>query len=166
MKQEGGFFNRQKETLLGRRSEELSRDDRQMFARMRMDPADISDVTEAAYTLLINGHSPRENWTGLFRPGERVRLRIINAAAQTIFNVRIPGLPMTMVATDGVNMRPVAIDEFQIGNAETYDFIVQPVTMLIRSLPRASTDRAMARATLAPRMGMVRPSHRCASGRR
>jgi len=157
MKQEGGFFNRQKETLLGRRSEELSREDRDMFAQMRMDPADIADVTEAAYTLLINGHSPRENWTGLFRPGERVRLRIINAAAQTIFNVRIPGLPMTMVSTDGINMRPVEIDEFQIGNAETYDFIVEPrdraYTIVAESIDRS----AMARATLAPRMGMVAP---------
>jgi CopA family copper-resistance protein len=155
MKQEGGFFNRQKETLFNQRSEKLSQADRQMFAQMRMDPADISDVTEAAYTLLINGHSPRENWTGLFSPGERVRLRIINAAAQTIFNVRIPGLPMTMVATDGINMRPVEIDEFQIGNAETYDFIVEPRDQAY-SIVAESIDRsAMARATLAPRMGMV-----------
>jgi len=155
MKQEGGFFNRQKETLLGRRSEELSREDRDMFAQMRMDPADISDVTEAAYTFLINGHSPRENWTGLFRPGERVRLRIINAAAQTIFNVRIPGLPMTMVATDGINMRPVEIDEFQIGNAETYDFIVQPRDQAYTFVAESIDRSAMARATLALRMNMV-----------
>jgi CopA family copper-resistance protein len=155
LKQEGGFFNRQKETLLGQRSEQLSREDREMFARMRMDPSDISDVTEAAYTLLINGHSPRENWTGLFRPGERVRLRIINAAAQTTFNFRIPGLPMTFVATDGIDMRPVQVDEVQIGNAETYDFIVQPrdraYTIVAESIDRS----AMARATLAPRLGMT-----------
>jgi len=157
MKQEGGFFNRQKETLFGRRSGGLSQEDREMFARMRMDPADISDVTEAAYTLLINGHSPRENWTGLFRPGERVRLRIINAAAQTIFNVRIPGLPMTLVATDGINMRPVEIDEFQIGNAETYDFIVQPGDQAYTFVAESIDRSAMARATLAPRTGMVAP---------
>ncbi|HEY0034534.1 MAG TPA: copper resistance system multicopper oxidase [Devosia sp.] len=155
LKQEGGFFNRQKETLLGQRSESLSQEDRQMFARMRMDPSDISDVTEAAYTLLINGHSARENWTGLFRPGERVRLRIINAAAQTTFNFRIPGLPITFVATDGINMRPVQVDEVQIGNAETYDFIVEPQDRAY-SIVAESIDRsAMARATLAPRMGMV-----------
>ncbi|MFA9200709.1 MAG: copper resistance system multicopper oxidase [Cypionkella sp.] len=157
LKQEGGFFNRQKETLLGRRSEALSREDRQMFARMRMDPSDISDVTEAAYTLLVNGHSPAENWTGLFTPGERVRLRIINAAAQTTFNVRIPGLPLTFVATDGIDMRPVEVDEVQIGNAETYDFIVEPrdraYTLVAESIDRS----AMARATLAPRMGMTAP---------
>jgi CopA family copper-resistance protein len=155
MKQEGGFFNRQKETLLGLRSKELSQEDRQMFAKMRMDPTDISDVTEAAYTLLINGHSPAENWTGLFTPGERVRLRIINAAAQTTFNFRIPGLPMTFVATDGINMRPVETDEFQIGNAETYDFIVEPRDQAYTIVAESIDRSAMARATLAPQMGMV-----------
>jgi CopA family copper-resistance protein len=155
LKQEGGFFNRRRETLLGQRSESLSREDRAMFARMRMDPSDISDVTEAAYTLLINGHSPTENWTGLFRPGERVRLRIINAAAQTTFNFRIPGLRMTLMATDGIDMRPVEIDELQIGNAETYDFLVEPEDKAY-TIVAESTDRsAMARATLAPRMGMA-----------
>jgi CopA family copper-resistance protein len=157
LKQEGGFFNRQRETLLRERSEQLSAEDRQMFARMRMDPSDISDVTEAAYTLLINGHSFGENWTGLFRPGERVRLRIINAAAQTTFNFRIPGLPMTLVATDGINMRPVEIDEFQIGNAETYDFIVQPQDRAYTIVAESIDRSAMARATLAPRMGMTAP---------
>ena len=160
MKQEGGFFNRQKSTLLGRlsgREAPMSQADRNMFARMRMDPTDISDVTEAAYTFLINGHSADENWTGLFTPGERVRLRIINAAAQTTFNVRIPGLPMTLVATDGINLRPVTIDEFQIGNAETYDFIVEPRDQAY-TLVSESIDRSgMGRATLAPRVGMSAP---------
>ncbi|HZF96299.1 MAG TPA: copper resistance system multicopper oxidase, partial [Allosphingosinicella sp.] len=156
LKQEGGFFNRRRETLLGRqRSENLSREDRRMFARMRMDPSDISDVTEAAYTLLINGHSPAENWTGLFRPGERVRLRIINAAAQTTFNFRIPGLPMTLMATDGIDMRGVEVEEVQIGNAETYDFLVQPGDQAYTIVAESIDRSAMARATLAPRMGMV-----------
>jgi CopA family copper-resistance protein len=155
LKQEGGFFNRQKETLFGQRSESLTQEERDMFARMRMDPTDISDVTEAAYTLLINGHSPTENWTGIFRPGERVRLRIINAAAQTTFNFRVPGLPMTFVATDGINMRPVQVDEVQIGNAETYDFIVQPRDQAYTIVAESIDRSAMARGTLAPRMGMV-----------
>ncbi|MFN3727440.1 MAG: copper resistance system multicopper oxidase [Allosphingosinicella sp.] len=155
LKQEGGFFNRQRETLFGRRSEQLSREDRQMFAQMRMDPSDIADVTEAAYTFLINGHSPSENWTGLFRPGERVRLRVINAATQTIFNFRIPGLPMTFVGTDGINMQPVEVDEVQIGNAETYDFIVQPGDQAYTVVAESNDRSGMARATLAPRMGMV-----------
>jgi CopA family copper-resistance protein len=155
MKAEGGFFNRQKETLLDQRSETLSAEDRLMFARMRMDPSDISDVTEAAYTLLVNGHSPQENWTGIFRPGERVRLRIINAAAQTTFNFRIPGLPMTFVATDGINMRPLEVDEVQIGNAETYDFIVEPQDQAYTIVAESIDRSGMARATLAPRIGMV-----------
>lgn len=156
LKQEGGFFNRQKESLLGKRSEKLSGEDRLMFAKMRMDPADIADVTEAAYTFLVNGHGPSETWTGLFRPGERVRLRIINAAAQTIFNIRIPGLTMTVVAADGQNVRPVAVEEFQIGNAETYDVIVQPAEDRAFTFVAETIDRSgMARATLAPRLAMT-----------
>lgn len=157
LKQEGGFFNRNRLTLLGRlRGEEnLSQQDRNMFGRMRMDPTDIADVTEAAYTFLINGHGPQENWTGLFRPGERVCLRIINAAAQTIFNFRVPGLPLTVVATDGQNVRPVTVDEFQIGNAETYDVIVQPPDDRAYTIVAETIDRSgMGRATLAPRPGM------------
>jgi FtsP/CotA-like multicopper oxidase with cupredoxin domain len=160
LKQEGGFFNRQKQTLLDtlRGENPLTRSDRAMFARMRMDPTDIGDVTEAAYTFLVNGHGPAENWTGLFRPGERVRLRIINAAAQTIFNLRIPGLPMTVVATDGIPVRPVTIDEFQIGNAETYDVIVEPREDRAFTFVAETIDRSgMARATLAPRLGMTAP---------
>ncbi|HEX8256249.1 MAG TPA: copper resistance system multicopper oxidase [Allosphingosinicella sp.] len=157
LKQEGGFFNRQKETLLGKRSG-MSAEDRGMFARMRMDPTDIADVTEAAYTFLVNGHGPGENWTGLFRPGERVRLRIVNAAAQTIFNVRIPGLAMTVVAADGNPVRPVQVEEFQIGNAETYDVIVRPAEDRAYSFVAETIDRSgMARATLAPRLGLTAP---------
>src|SRR5690606_11021543 len=98
--------------------------ERLMWGKMRMDPTDISDVTGSTYTYLVNGHGPEENWTGLFRPGERVRLRFINASAMTIFNVRIPGLPMTIVQADGQNVRPVETVEFQISIADTYDAIV------------------------------------------
>ncbi|MGX7953528.1 copper resistance system multicopper oxidase [Tsuneonella sp. HG249] len=157
LKQEGGFFNRQKLTLADRltgKAEQLSDEDRAMFARMRMDPTDISDVTEAAYTFLVNGHSPAENWTGLFRAGERVRLRMINAAAQTTFNLRIPGLPMTVVATDGIDVRPVEVDEFQIGNAETYDVIVQPRDQAYTFVAETIDRSGMGVATLAPRAGM------------
>ena len=160
LKQEGGFFNRQKLTLMDRltgRADPMTTEERDMFNRMRMDPTDISDVTEAAYKFLINGHTSAENWTGLFRPGERVRLRIINAAAQTTFNLRIPGLPMTVVATDGIEVRPVEIDEFQIGNAETYDVIVQPDDRAY-SLVAETIDRSgMAVATLATREGLRAP---------
>ncbi len=160
LKQEGGFFNRQKTTLAGRlsgREEAISPADRAMFARMRMDPTDISDVTAAAYTFLVNGHSTAENWTALFTPGERVRLRIVNAAAQTTFNFRIPGLPMTVVAADGIDVRPVETDEFQIGNAETYDVVVRPGGGAHAIVAEAIDRSGLVRATLAPRAGMVAP---------
>jgi CopA family copper-resistance protein len=156
LKQESGFFNRQKLTLMDRLQgrNPLSPEERNMFARMRMDPTDIGDVTAAAYTFLINGHSPLENWTGIFRPGERVRLRIINSATQTTFNFRIPHLPMTVVAADGINVQPVETDEFQIGNAETYDVIVAPGDRAY-SIVAESIDRSgMGVATLAPRADM------------
>ena len=157
LKQEGGFFNRNRRTLADKMSGKpdlLSPADAKMFAEMRMDPTDISDVTAAAYTYLINGHSPAENWTGLFKPGERVRLRIINAAAQTIFNIRIPGLKLTVVATDGINVRPVEVDELQIGNAETYDVIVQPDGRPYSFIAEGIDRSGMGVATLSPRAGM------------
>jgi CopA family copper-resistance protein len=162
LKQEGGYFNRQKQTLAGMLKggleEAMPPSDRAMWGKMRMDPTDIADVTASTYTYLINGHGPGENWTGLFRPGERVRLRFINAAAMTIFNIRIPGLAMTVVAADGQNVRPVTVDEFQIGNAETYDVVVQPTEDKAFTLVAESIDRSgMGRATLAPRLGMVAP---------
>jgi CopA family copper-resistance protein len=152
LKQEPGFFNRQKSTLAD--PVPLPPADKKMFDRMRMDPTDIADVTAAAYTYLINGHSPGENWTGLFAPGERVRLRIINAAAQTLFNLRIPGLPMTVVAADGINVKPVTVDELQIGNAETYDVIVTPADSAYSFVAESMDRSGMAVATLAPRAGM------------
>ncbi|HET7816190.1 MAG TPA: copper resistance system multicopper oxidase [Sphingomicrobium sp.] len=156
LKQEGGFFNRQKLTLMDRLKGKnpLTPEERDMFARMRMDPTDISDVTEAAYTFLINGHSPAENWTGLFRSGERVRLRIINAATQTTYNFRIPGLPMRVVQADGINVRPVEVDEFQIGNAETYDVIIRPQDQAYTIVAETIDRSGMGVATLAPRLGM------------
>ncbi|HVL79792.1 MAG TPA: copper resistance system multicopper oxidase [Sphingomicrobium sp.] len=156
LKQEGDFFNRQKLTLMDRLTgwNRLTPEEREMFNRTRMDPTDISDVTAAAFEFLINGHSPNENWTGLFRPGERVRLRIINAAAQTTFNIRVPGLPMTVVAADGIDVRPVDTDEFQIGNAETYDVIVTPDDRAYSFVAETIDRSGMGVATLAPRLGM------------
>jgi len=130
--------------------------ERLMWGAMRMNPTDIADVTGATYTYLLNGHSPAENWTGLFIPGERVRLRFVNAAAMSIFNLRIPGLPMTVVQADGLNVEPVETDEFQIGVAETYDVIVQPRARQAYTLMAESNDRSgFARATLSPQLGMV-----------
>jgi CopA family copper-resistance protein len=129
--------------------------DRKMWGEMRMSPTDFADVTAATYTFLVNGHGPEENWTGLFRPGERVRLRFINASAMSIFNVRIPGLPMTVVQNDGLDVQPVETDEFQIGTAETFDVIVQPTEDLAYTIMAETNDFfGYARATLAPRAGM------------
>jgi len=123
---------------------------------MRMDPTDVSDVTGSVYTFLINGHGPDDNWTALFNPGERVRLRFINAAAMTIFNVRIPGLSMKVVQADGLNVKPVDVEEFQISVAETYDVVVQPTEDKAFTLVAEAVDRSgMGRATLAPRPGMA-----------
>ena len=157
LKLQGGYFNYQKQTLGGLLAgRDQPADERRMWGGMRMDPTDVSDVTGATYTYLVNGHGPADNWTGLFTPGERVRLRIVNASAMTNFNVRIPGLKMTVVQADGQNVRPVAVDEFQIAVAETYDVIVEPAAPVAHTLIAEAWDRSgMARATLAPRVGMV-----------
>jgi CopA family copper-resistance protein len=157
LKKQAGYFNRQRQTLAGLLDgEDQQLKERLMWGKMRMDPTDVSDVTGSTYTYLVNGHGPRDNWTALFRPGERVRLRIINASAMTTFNVRIPGLPMTIVQADGLNVRPIPIDEFQIGVAETYDAIVTPPDERAYTLVGESVDRSgLARMTLAPREGMA-----------
>ena len=157
LKQDPGYYNRQKQTLAGLLAgRDQKHADRLAWARMRMDPTDILDVTGAAYTYVVNGYGPRDNWTALFKPGERVRLRLINAAAMTIFNVRIPGLQMTVVAADGHPIRPVAVDELQMTIAETYDVIVTPTEDRAYTIVGEAIDRSgLARATLAPREGMV-----------
>jgi L-ascorbate oxidase len=121
---------------------------------MRMMPTDIEDVQ--GFTPLINGQSPAQNWTGLFAPGERVRLRFINSSAMTYFDIRIPGLEMTVVQADGNNVQPVKVDELRLAVAETYDVIVRPMDDAAYSIIAESVGRtAMARGTLAPREGMA-----------
>jgi CopA family copper-resistance protein len=157
MKVDPGHFNYQRQTLaslLAGKDQPLK--ERIDWGKMRMDPTDISDANGSTYTFLVNGHGPRDNWTGLFKPGERVRLRIVNASSMTIFNVRIPGLKMSVVQADGNNVRPVEVDEFQIGVAETYDIIVRPTDDHAYTLVGEAVDRSgLARATLAPRAGMA-----------
>lgn len=152
-----GHFNMQRQTLgglLAGKDQPLK--ERVDWGKMRMDPTDIADVNGSTYTFLVNGYGPKDNWTALFRPGERVRLRIINASAMSIFNVRIPGLRLTIVQADGLNVRPVEVDEFQIAVAETYDVIVTPVDDRAYTLVAEANDRSgMGRATLAPRPGMI-----------
>jgi len=98
--------------------------DRSMWNQMRMLKTDLSDVT--GYTFLVNGQMPQQNWTGAFKTGEKIRLRFINASAMSFFDVRIPNLKMTVVSADGQPVKPVSIDEFRIGTAETYDVLVEP----------------------------------------
>ena len=105
---------------------DMSGEMRRMWGKMRMNPRDISDVTGSTYTFLINGHGPQDDLQLAFQPGERVRLRVINGSAMTFFNVRIPGVPMTVIQADGQDVDEVQVDEFQIGVAETYDVIVSP----------------------------------------
>ena len=129
------------------------------FGEMRMKATDLLDVTGATYTYLMNGRGPNSNWNALFKKGEKVRLRFINASAgTTAFDVRIPGLEMKVVQADGQNIEPVPIDEFRIGIAETYDVIVEPKEEKPYTIFAESLDRSgYARGTLAPREGMSAP---------
>ncbi len=125
--------------------------ERSMWNRMRMSDRDLSDVTGYTYTFLMNGHPPAKGWTGLFKRGEKVRLRIINGSAMSFFDVRIPGLAMTVVAADGQNIEPVSVDEFRIGVAETYDVIVAPKADRAYCVFAQALDRTgYARGTLTP----------------
>ncbi|CAA0119375.1 copper resistance system multicopper oxidase [Zhongshania aliphaticivorans] len=124
---------------------------RRMWNDMRMSQSDISDVTGHAYTYLMNGNTPEQGWNGLFKRGEKIRLRFINSAAMTIFDVRIPGLKMTVVAADGQNVEPISVDEFRIGVAETYDVVVSPSDNSAYCVFAQSIDRSgFCRGTLSP----------------
>ena len=132
--------------------------DRLEWGRMRMDPSDISDVTGFTYTYLMNGFAPESNWTAIFRPGERVRLRFINAGAATYFDLRIPGLQMTVVSVDGQHVQPVTVDEIRIAIAETYDVIVEPKEGNSYIIFAEAMDRSgFASGTLATEQGMAAP---------
>ena len=162
LKKQGGYYNHGKRTAgdflrdAGREGLQQALAERRMWNRMRMDPTDLADVSAAAYTYLVNGRTPEGNWTGLFQAGEKLRLRFINGSSMTFFDVRIPGLKMTVVAADGQAVEPVSVDELRIGTAETYDVIVQPSADRAWTIFAQSADRSgYARATLAPRAGMA-----------
>ena len=157
-----GYYNFQERTLadffadVREKGFAATAEMRGMWAKMRMSSRDIADVTGSTYTYLLNGHSPEENWTALFKAGERVRLRVINGSAMSYFDVRIPGLKMTVVAADGQPVQPVPVDEFRIGVAETYDVLVAPEDDTAYTIFAEAMDRSgYARATLAPREGMA-----------
>lgn len=162
LKKQGDYYNLGKQTVgdflrdAGRDGLSRALAGRRMWQQMRMDPTDLADVSAMAYTYLANGRTPAGNWTGLFEAGEKVRLRFINGSSMTFFDVRIPGLKMTVVAADGQPVEPVTVDEFRIGTAETYDVIVEPSADRAWTIFAQSMDRSgYARATLAPRMGMI-----------
>ncbi|MDD9978678.1 MAG: copper resistance system multicopper oxidase [Boseongicola sp.] len=154
------YYNRQQETVgdffndVGKMGFDAALNDRMGWGEMRMMKTDVEDLQ--GFTPLINGKSADQNWTGIFKPGERVRLRFINSSAMAYFDIRIPGLKMTVVNADGNNVQPVRVDEFRIAVAETYDVIVQPkedsaYTIFAQSMGRS----AFGRATLAPKEGMT-----------
>ena len=149
------YFNRQKTSWTD--DYRLSGSDRRMWAGMRMTPTDIADVTGSTYTYLINGHAPEDSLEYLFSPGERVRLRIINGSAMSFFNIRIPGVRMSVVQADGKNVRPIEVDEFQIGTAETYDIVVEPTAEAHTVVAEAMDRSGMAVATLTSRAGARAP---------
>jgi FtsP/CotA-like multicopper oxidase with cupredoxin domain len=156
LKKGEGYFNYQQ--LSASDAYPLSGADRRMWTASRMLPTDIADVTGSTYTYLANGRGPGEGLEYLFRPGERVRLRLINGSAMTFFNVRIPGLPMTVVAADGQPVRPVEVDELQMGVAETYDVVVTPGSAAAYTIVGEAMDRSgWAIATLASAPGLRAP---------
>jgi CopA family copper-resistance protein len=128
-----------------------------MWGRMRMSARDLLDVTGAEYTYLMNGQPSAGNWTGRFQPGERIRLRFINASAMTYFDVRLPDLPMTVISADGQNVQPVETDEFRIGVAETYDVIVEPTEPAHTIFAQTMDRSGFVRGTLAVREGLEGP---------
>jgi CopA family copper-resistance protein len=164
LKKQSDYYNRNQRTV-GDFLRDVKRDglsatlsDRSMWGKMRMAPTDLADVNGNTYTYLMNGAAPADNWTGLFKPGERVRLRFINGSAMSYFDVRIPGLKMTVVAADGQYVHPVTVDEFRIAVAETFDVIVEPSGQDAFTIFAQSMDRTgYAAGTLAVRQGMRAP---------
>ncbi|MFI8556705.1 copper resistance system multicopper oxidase [Pseudomonas putida] len=164
LKKQSDYYNQHKRTLfdfvedVSDKGWAATLADRKMWAEMNMSPTDLADVSGATYTYLLNGQAPDGNWTGLFTPGEKVRLRLINASAMTYFDVRIPGLKMTVVAADGQHVEPVSVDELRIAVAETYDVIVEPQDAQAYTLFAQSMDRTgYARGTLATQPGLQAP---------
>jgi CopA family copper-resistance protein len=161
LKQDSEYYNYERRTAgtffsdVAKRGLGKTISDRLMWGRMNMSPADFADVSGATYTYLVNGNAPRANWTALYKPEEKIRLRFINGSSMTFFDVRIPGLPITVVEADGNEVDPVVVDEFRIGVAEIYDVIVQPQAAAAYTIFAQSLDRSgYARATLASRAGM------------
>lgn len=160
LKKQSDYYNYNKQTLADfwrdtqRDGLSSTLKNRMAWGEMRMLPTDLADVSAATYTYLMNGQTPAGNWTGLFSKGEKVRLRFINGAAMSFFDVRIPGLKMTVVAADGQNVHPVSVDEFRIGVAETYDVIVEPEDEPYTIFAQSQDRTGYACGSLSPVAGM------------
>ncbi len=163
LKRQGDYYNYNQPTAVdffqdaSKMSLKAAIDKRKMWNEMRMSPTDLADLSANVLTYLMNGTTPAGNWTGLFRPGERVRLRFINGAANTFYDIRIPGLKLTVVQADGVNVEPVTVDEFRFGPGETYDVLVQPKDDAYTVYAQAMDRTGYARGTLATRAGLEAP---------
>ena len=163
LKTQSDYYNFNQPTAAGffrsvsRDGLEAALDKRRMWNEMRMSPTDLADLSAATLTYLMNGSSPAANWTGLFRPGERVRLRFINGAANTFYDVRIPRLKLTVVQADGQDVEPVTVDEFRFGPGETYDVIVEPTDDAYTIFAQSMDRTGFARGTLATRAGLTAP---------
>ncbi|MBC3347213.1 copper resistance system multicopper oxidase [Pseudomonas sp. SWRI196] len=160
LKKQSDYYNYNKRTVgdfiddVGKNGWAATVADRKMWAEMKMNPTDLADVSGATYTYLMNGQTPDMNWTGLFKPGERLRLRLINGSSMTYFDVRIPGLKMTVVASDGQYVKPVSVDELRIAVAETYDVIVEPSEEAYTLFAQSMDRTGYACGTLATRSGL------------
>ncbi len=163
LKSESGYYNYNKPTVIdffrdvandGLKS---AFDKRAMWNEMRMSPTDLADLSAETLTFLMNGTTPAGNWTGVFSPGDRVRLRFINGAGNTFYDVRIPGLKLTVVQTDGVDVHPVTVDEFRFGPGETYDVIVTPQNEAYTIFAQTMDRSGYARGTLAIKAGLEAP---------
>jgi FtsP/CotA-like multicopper oxidase with cupredoxin domain len=164
LKRQSDYFNHHRRTIadlyhdVGREGLQHAWTNWRMWGQMRMDPTDLLDVSGATYTYLMNGATPAGNWTGLFSRGDRVRLRFINASSMTFFDLRIPGLPMTVIAADGQEVEKVTVDEFRISGAETVDVIVTPSDDQAYTIFAQAMDRTgYARGTLTPALGLQAP---------
>jgi CopA family copper-resistance protein len=163
LKKQSDYYNLHKPTVgdfvrdVGAKGWSATAADRLMWAQMKMNPTDLADVSGETYTYLLNGQPPERNWTGLFAAGETIRLRFINGSAMSYFDVRIPGLKMTVVAADGQPVQPVSVDELRIAVAETFDVLVEPTAPAYTLFAQAMDRSGFARGTLARQVGLTAP---------
>ncbi|CAG19394.1 conserved hypothetical protein [Photobacterium profundum SS9] len=160
LKMQGDYYNYNQPTVFGT-LDQISRSgiaatyaSKKMWNEMRMSPSDLADLSSETLTYLMNGNTPNGNWTGLFRKGERIRLRFINGASNTFYDVRIPGVKLTVVQCDGLNLEPVIVDEFRFGPGETYDVIIEPTEDANTIFAQAMDRTGFACGTLATSYGL------------